>query len=298
MQASKLVHLGLVALSLCACDATMSSSARPTLALTDADRIADPSCDAAWVAGLTGRVLDADHRPFAGAYVQPCLALGADGGNVCLEPTQTLDDGTFGIVLDPSMRCLERVAIRTLATPRDGRAWGVNFALPDLVPIDAVLDARDDIVLFAIEGATSHTPMGDGMQRLSFPAGVELELRPSDLEDPAMFEYLALARVSLEQAPAFAAELPGLHALYNLGPESSLSPAARFSVAVEGLAEGSRVELFLAGGVYTELVDGTLVPEAEFVRFGEGSVRDGVVVPDEGAELPYLSWLGIRPLAR
>ena len=67
-------------------------------------------------------------------------------------------------------------------------------------------------------------------------------------------------------------------------------------IPANGLAEGTRVELLVLGGLETRLADGTSVHEADFDVFGTATVTDGMIVSDPGSELPYLSWLGYRAL--
>ncbi len=97
--------------------------------------------------------------------------------------------------------------------------------------------------------------------------------------------------------PCFAEGLD-LLGLYAFAPEVAvLGATGGFPIRipnVHGLADGTRVDLFVLGGLDTFLPDGTQVHEAAFEAYGTASVSGGMIVRDVGSELPYLSWLGYR----
>lgn len=270
---------------------------RPQLALTAEDRVPDPSCSAHWVAGVRGRVVDEAGLPVVGAQVQMCLRL-ADHTQLCLDPSDTTTGGWFPVVLPPHARCLSRVIVRAVAVGTTG-TYATSFLESPMNPIEGVLDVPQDIELYPLESPEALAPMGDAdaARTVRFPSGFELDVTPNALDFVESYDRLAVAPVPMASAPDFMGQIPGLDGVFALGPEVASLPGAPFRfVPPAAWAEGARVELFVLGGIYTELSNGTLVEEGQFARFGTATVSGGMVRSDPGSELPYFTWLGYRVL--
>ena len=272
-----------------------TSDTRPALELSAEDRVADPACTGDWIAGVRGQVEDETGAPVSGAQVQMCLRL-ANLSQLCLEPQTTDENGWYAVVLPEPARCLSRVIVRATRTGGAQR-YGTSFLLTSTRPLYGVLDVAEPVALVPTQAPIEMPPMGDvsAMRTVRFASGLELEVTPEALDFQESYDFLTAGEVELSAAPGFTASAPGLTGLWALGPELGSYPGMRFRIPnTRGLSEGARVDLFLVGGIYTELADGHYVEEGDFERFGSGVVRDGFIEPDPGSELPYLTWLGYR----
>ncbi|MFK7986855.1 MAG: hypothetical protein AB8I08_12595 [Sandaracinaceae bacterium] len=272
-----------------------STDAPPPLPLTAEERMTDPACTGTWVAGVRGRVLDEVGAPVAEADVQMCLRL---EGHVqrCLEPAPTDANGWFAIVTPDDARCLTHAVVRATRNGADQR-YGISFQEISLSPVYAVIDVPAPMELVSLTTSADMPPMGDpaSVRTVRFPSGVELDVTPSDLDFADSYSFLAATEVPLSRAPEFVTAVPGVLGLVAFGPELGASPGIPFRLPERtGLAAGTPVELFVVGGIYTELSSGHVVEEGRFESFGTGRVEAGQVVPDAGSELPYLTWVGYR----
>lgn len=257
------------------------------------DRTPDPACTAHWVAGIRGRALDELGQPLAGGILQMCLRT-EDHTQLCLAPTDVEPDGWYRVVLDRELRCIQQVTLRLSA--RDGAA-STTYCRAPMAPVYGVLDIDEDLVVHSLEVPVERPGVGDAtaMRTLRFPDGLEVDAVPGDFEFPEAYDQLAAGRVDPANADCFLDEAPSLLGLYAFGPESGIAPGAGFRIPEgTGLADGSRVELWIVGGTYTHLADGEWIEEGTFVPYGHGTVSGGAIAPDPGSELPYLTWLGYR----
>ena len=249
------------------------------------DRARDPACPGEWVAGIAGRVLDEAGRPLAGAMAQPCMAIAGSDRRLCLEPGATNAQGRFAIEVIGEARCVDEVAMRVIV-PRAARSSA--YCPIALEPEDGVLAIGGAFTLFetlapSARGASTRWD------------GAELEVVAESLDEGA-FDRLS-ARVL--DGSELARMCPGGdHAGFDLaltfapeGPVYDTGAGFRITRAMPG----DRYEVLVLGGVGTQLLDGTLVPEAVWARFGtarRGS--DGAVVPEAGTRIPHLSTIALR----
>lgn len=284
--------IAMLALSLAAC-ASPTGPARPPIELSLQDRRPDPACTAHWVAGVRGRVRDQHGEPLTSGHVQMCLRT-EDGAQLCLQPNEIDAEGWYRVVLDPEIRCLQQV---TLRVTQIGQPRSTTFCRTTMIPAYGLLDVEEDLVLHDLETPLEHPPVGDAtsMRTVRFPSGLELDVRPGDLEFPDIYEQLVAGPVDPTTAGCFAEHAPPMLAFWAFGPEAGVAPGAPLRIPeTRGLPEGTSVELWIVGGTFTRLASGEDVEEGELVPYGTGTVQGGFVVPDVGSELPYLSWLGYR----
>ncbi|MBX3269153.1 MAG: hypothetical protein KF729_02760 [Sandaracinaceae bacterium] len=267
------------------------ASSRPALDLRLEDRVPDDSCRAHWVAGVRGRVVDPRGAPVSEGIVQMCLRL-ENGSQLCQAPTPIRPDGWYTVVMPEETRCLQQV---TLRASQIGRPVSTTFCRTAMTPSYGVLDVWDDLVLHPLEVPATRPPMGDegSMRTVRFPSGLELDVTPGAFEFPDVYDRLGAGPVPLDEAPCFVEQAPGLLGLWALGPESGSLPGVRLRIPeTTGLADGTRVALWLVGGTYTTLADGRHLEEGVFAPYGTGTVSGGVITSDPGSELPYLTWVG------
>lgn len=286
------VSAALVLLALGCANPGSSAGSRPALDLTLEDRLPPDSCTAHWVAGVRGRVVDSSGNPVSSGFVQMCLRTQEDV-QVCLRPSDIRPDGWYVSVLPEETRCVQQV---TLRASQSHQPISTTFCRAPMEPSYGVLDVWEDLVLHPLESPVDRPPMGDeaSMRTVSFPSGFEMDVTPESFDFP-IYDDLTAGPVSLADAPCFVDQAPPLLGLWALGPESGSNPgfAARIPERT-GLPDGTRVELWLVGGTFTQLQSGEHLEEGIFAPFGTGTVSGGVISTDPGSELPYLSWLGYR----
>ena len=191
---------------------------------------------------------------------------------------------------------MARLAIRAVRTERPS---STAFCRVPMSPERGVLDVAERIPLHPVEVPTDLPPMGDpsSVRTVRFASGLELDVVPERLDWPDSYSYLRAGRVAPSGAPCFVDDAPSdLHTLWAIGPELAASPGIVARIPADGLADGTLVELWIVGGIFTELSDGRMIEEGAFEPYGTATVRDGFIVVDAGSALPYLSWVGIRRL--
>lgn len=267
--------------------AASGESTRPIPRLTAADRVADPTCSAAWIAALTARVVDEDGRPIAGARVSPCIRTG-DGIGTCLLPIESDANGWALWEVDASLRCLERVAVRVMA-PTAGHA--ASYQSIPMTPTDAVLALDEEIVVVRTSAPTSSDALGDpaAPHTVRFAREVELSVRPDAVGDADDFTRLGLAAFAGADAPSFMQQAGEPDLVFAFSPDADLLEPATVSLPTPGGArDGTRFDVLVLGGVYTALADGTLVEEGAMHPFTDVVAEGGRLVV---RGVPRLGWL-------
>ena len=265
----------------------------------DADPLAcedlspNPACAARYVVGLRGQIEELDGTPIEGARPQLCARVSPDDNLVCLVPPMSEADGRFTIVVPEEVRCLARGALRMIAP---GRSLATTYCPLELPGAATVVELGEAFALQPVRPAIALPTRGEGSQprEVSFEGGLTLTLAPDDLSLSDAYEALEGAPVPVDPAPCFA-QGQALDGLVAFRPEVDIAGGAALRIPNDaGLAPGAVVDLFVLGGLETQLLDGTDIEEAELVRFGSATVDSAgeAIVSDAGSELPYLSWLG------
>ena len=186
---------------------------------------------------------------------------------------------------------MDRIALRA-TSPVDRIA--TSYCPIDLVVEDGVYEHPVDIVLYELDDVAL-PPVGDEAAPREVTVGDGLVLTNVV---PARFfgryEEIGATRVD---SPCFADGM-NLDGAYALGPEA-LASEEGFNVRIpnaSGLPDGTRVELFILGGLFTVLLDESIVEESTLAKFGEGTVVGDTIVGDENARLTELTWLAYRAL--
>lgn len=257
------------------------------------DLTPDPTCEERWVVAVQGDVETAEGAPVEGARPQLCARVAPAGALICLAPPETDAAGAFTIVVPEEIRCLEEAAMRVLAP---GQPFGTTYCPIDLGADGSVVDVAEPYALVPVTAATV-PPRGDGrMERdVVFGGGVTLGIAPDGIAGDG-YEALAGGPASVDPAPCFADGV-ALDGAYVFAPEGTILGGAPVRIPNDDcLAPGTVVDLYVLGGLETELIDGTPVDEAELVTFGTATVSaDGSeIVSDLDVRLPYLSWLAWR----
>ncbi len=255
------------------------------------------SCGADWVVGVTGRVTDPAGNGLPGARTQLCVTTPTN--YLCLSPPTTNETGAFDIgIEDLSARCVVWSVMRTtLYTDR----YASSYCDLDPMPVDGVHVMPDPIIMHPVEPPPclpASAPEAEA-RTVAFADGLALvDLIPDNIANPSYYFELAAARVDLtgscmlDHAPD-----GGLDATWGLRPDVNVSDgvAMRFP-NVTGLAAGARVDLYVMGGLSTNLAGDTPVEEGHWANYGTGTVNaEGTFIDsDEGSRLPTLNWVGYR----
>ena len=247
-----------------------------------------PRCAASELATVRGSVVDERGSPIASARPQLCLRLAIEGRLVCLEPPFTDDTGRFFIQVPNELRCIDRGVMRVLVS---GGPYATSYCPVDATrAIDGTLMLDPPIALTAVtRGALP--PRGDAATSREVVLGdvLAVEVVPERLGGEGDYARLGAARVEPTRSCVPAAR--ALDGVIAMTPEGRVEGA--FRVLASGLDEGTRVELFVIGGLDSRLADGSIVEEGSLARLGDGRVEvDGTITPEPTVLLPQLGWLG------
>jgi len=254
-------------------------------------------CGADWVIGVTGRVTDPSGNGLAGARTQLCITTPTN--YLCLSPPTTNESGDFDIGIgDLSARCVVWSVMRTtLYTDR----YASSYCDLDPMPTDGLHVMDDPIIMHPVVPPTclpGREPE-DQARTITFGDGLALvDLVPEQIANASYYLELAAAQVDLtgscmlDHAPS-----GGLDATWGLRPDVNVDEgvAVRFP-NVTSLAPGARVDLYVMGGLSTNLRGDTPVEEGHWAQYGTGTVNaEGTFIDsDEGSLLPTLNWVGYQ----
>jgi hypothetical protein len=295
------VAFGLLAYGLAGCansvDAT-PAPLRPEVRLDEAERVAPATCAGAWTAAATGRVVDTKGRGIAGASVNFCVL--ANGNGTCLQPVTTQLGGWYTYPVPAPFRCMEKLTTRVLVDPARGLRLTESYCKEGLSPVRGVLDLTRDHVLDELAAPLESGPIttGSPVRRWRFAEDLEVTFDPEDVVEGADSARLSAGRVNVARRPCFVPASLALDALFAFAPNMNVlvfadRPNIAFALPnVKHYPDGTEVDLYLLGGLATQLDKVVPVAEGAFVAFGVGVVRGGRVVPKPGSELPALTYVG------
>lgn len=257
----------------------------------------DPGCAANTVSFVAGYVVDQGGRAVVGAKAQACLRLSPSGDLLCLAPSDSGMDGTFGIVVPDNARCATEVTARVLVPLTDQSTQYCHVELPDAG--NAVVNINEPVVLFPTTRATDIPPEGDvnAARTVTFADGLQIDVTPASFF-AAGEGYAGLAAGEVDPEGLCFLDGQSLDGLYTFSPEGDVLNGA-YPIRIPnkgGLAAGARVSLFVLGGLDCHLADGTLVEEADLEEYGTGTVDEAgeFIVSDESGHLPCFTWFGYR----
>ncbi len=295
--------LALVALASCSSPVTpappQETNTRPVPTLTDEDRVAAADCTSSWIAAATGRVVDNTGAPIEGASVGYCV-FGNGLGN-CLAYVKTTKNGWYNYPISKNYRCVDKAAVHALAPAATNQRLSESYCTPTLTPNRGVLDNATDEVLYRLAAPTSIPPLGDIKQSrtVTFPGDIEVTLTPDAITESDQYERLSAAPIDPAARPCFVPKDLTLDGLVAFSPNMNVAVFSDNPVKIGAklpttLPEGTAVDLYLLGGVGTQLDTEHAVEEGTLAKFGTGKVTGGRVVPDSGSELTALTVVGYK----
>lgn len=289
------MRLSLIVLSVCismGCASPDDAPLRPPAPnfpeLENIDLSGGVDCTGEYTAAITGRIIDDEGNPVEEGRAQLCIHR-TDGNFICLSPALGDADGWWVRAVGEEHRCIDRIALRA-TSPVERMA--TTYCPVDLAVVEGIYEHPVDIVVHELDDVPL-PPIGDELAPREVTIGDGLVL--TNIVPERFFgryEEIGATRV---EAPCFAEDMDGVYAL---GPEA-LPSEEGFNVRIPnttGLADGTRVELFILGGLFTVLLDETVVEESTLAKFGEGTVMGDTIVGDSDARLTELTWLAYRAL--
>lgn len=276
-------------------DVAIDAPAEPELDFTP-----DPTCtEGDWVVRLSGTVELSDGTTDAGVKAQVCLRRAASDVVLCLRPVDTAADGTFSVTMPPNERCVEQLSLRVLKT---ASTFATTYCHIETSEQGADLVVADPFVIFDTSAPADLPAVGDvdTAREVDFGGGVTLNVIPSQLESEvdAAEAYEVLRAVVLDPATTsscFIDPADGFDAYVGFDPEVNVRGDSYDAILPNpaGHPAGARVDIFVQGGLFVKLEDGQLVPEADWVRSGFGTVSDdgaSIEAPGAVAGLNWLAW--------
>ncbi len=267
------------------------------------DLTPDPDCtEGTWLVRIGGTVQLDDGSTEEGLKAQVCLRRAASDVAICLRPQNTAADGSFAVLLPENERCVEQVSLRILKV---ASTYATTYCHVELEGAGADHVVPEPFVLFDTSDAVSRPALGEATasRDVELLDGVVLSVVPSALESDGSAEdtYEALRAVQVDPASTatcFVDPADGFAGLIGFDPESNVTGSS-FDITLPnptGIAAGAEVEILVQGGLFVKNDRGELVPEADWVRGGLGTVSEDGATIVATAAVPGLNWLAWRPM--
>ncbi|MBU0551733.1 hypothetical protein KKF91_00390 [Myxococcota bacterium] len=254
----------------------------------------DPSCVDHWVKEISGVIQSEDGEGIADALAQMCIRLSPGGRLECLQPSRAQADGRFTILIPAGKECMESASLRIIKT---NSGYATSYCAVDLS--QARLEMSAPLILFSVEPATDRPPEANPQEAraVTLPGQMTIEVTPGEMfvSGSAGYEQMAGAPLRPDHEGICAQiDRPELDGIYLIVPEADVTGEG-FPFQLPVMApEGATAALYTLGGLDCHLSDGETVPEATWMRFGEGTIRDNKLTADAANGLPCLGWLGYK----
>ena len=278
---------------------TISSNPEDTGANTEVPTDPTPNCAAGvYLAAAKGSVQDSAGAPMQDVFAQMCIYTADTEGIYCLSPTQSDAQGSFLITVPETVRCIKSGVLRLLQPGTDHVTLYCNISTDES---SWQLDLGAPYVLHATTRATQLPDLEPktAARTIVFEDGLELDLVPDNYYGSGE-GYTGLAALSLDPSDSdlcFLSEELEFHYLYGFSPEGDVvdGGVGLRIPNTKNLAEGTKVKLYILGGLGCTLADGTTAHEGEWTPFGTGTVQGSAIVADSGSKMPCINWLAYGP---
>ena len=250
-------------------------------------------CTADSVQKISGIALSDTGLPLKDAKAQACVIL-ESGQWLCLSPVLSNEQGAWSLDLPAEYQCLHRLALRLVADDGSSTYCATleseihhhfgQMVLPDLTTgwTESAIDTEPSLIQQALESDESV---------LLHPQGLKLAVSDQ------MMKILLLETggvSSLKDRNDCLSQSHDFDYTFAMTPEGFSQGTRLLYVPTPELNEGQTVELYLVGGLYSELEDGSIVEEGASHLAYQGQVIEGGIHPN--INLPFLTWLGLRVL--
>jgi hypothetical protein len=250
--------------------------------------------------------------------VQVCIN-SSTGDYVCQRPIYTDASGEFQMAIHEDYRCMATAAVRALNVDMSSTTYYKDLELPELVEgtNDPIYALRNPIVLYDTRPAsvgfetanviianprTDTTPYP-----VYFLDGLEIDMVPAyfmgltgDLLD------IRGVRVDADEGGLdFAPDTDQFEGFYGFWPEANVAEDRGFAVRIPNPMDhaiGTKVDLYVLGGLSSTDLDGEKIAEGEWRKTGTGTVVGKLdnliwttyIESDADGKLPCLTWFGYK----
>ena len=275
-------------------NSSMNKDAGLDVSIDQSDAGSSDRCTADSVQTISGIALSDTRQPLKEAKAQACVIL-ESGQWLCLSPTLSNEQGAWSVELPAEYQCLQRLALRLVANDGSSSTYCAtleselnhNFGqmiLPDLAVGWTESDAETESSLTQYELEADESV-------LLHPQGLKLAVSDQ------MMKMLLLeegAVSSLKDRNDCLSQSHDFDYTFAMTPEGFSQDTRLLYVPTPELNEGQTVELYLVGGLYSELEDGSIIEEGASHLAYQGQVFEGGIHPN--INLPFLTWLGLKVL--
>lgn len=273
----------------------------------------DPTCpsSAAWVTTVRGKVTDPQGAPIENAWAQLCLVT-ADGVAICLQPTDSIADGSFEVLLPVETRCLTEMTMRNLVI---GQHRATMYCHLDVDNAQSAHEINQALVLYPTVAATTLPPEGDTaaekevVRTVGFADGLEVRFAPRYYYG----EYDTLAAAAIDPTGlCFIDDASKVDVLYAFSPDGatgvdfSNDTIRQISVklpvpSASQASAGDTFDLYVLGGLgcpdpTSALPGQNFIKEGTWAKFGTGTVTAAgdMIESDSSVGLPCLTWMKVE----
>ena len=236
-------------------------------------------CDATYLEKVSGTVLDYQRRPVSAAKAQVCVYTPTKD-SICIGPVETDDNGRWTIALPNDFRCVVKGSSRVV-DPGGNRVTDVcgfnasttsDLDLGDMVLTEGTHEwTKDDLTLTHADGVTLVFDHQDALDNVNADIEVALDFNVS--ETCFGNRYRSNYRVAIT-------------------PEGWADGITLSALPAGQLPDGAIVDIFLIGGLYSELPNGEILSQGDTWHFTTATVAHGRIRVAQ--KLPFLGWLHVR----
>ena len=236
-------------------------------------------CEASYVENVSGTVLNFQRRPVSAAKAQVCVYTPTKD-SICVGPVETDEQGRWAIALPDEFRCIVKGSSRVVGpngvTVTDVCGFSTSTTsdldLGNIVLTEGTHDwTKDDLTLTHERGI-----------RLVFDNQETLDDVASDLR----------VALDLDVSNTCFGTRYGTSYRVAITPEGWADGITLSALPAGPFEDGDQVEIFLIGGLYSELPDGELLSQGDAWHFTTATVANGHIRVDQ--KLPFLGWLHVR----
>jgi hypothetical protein len=279
----------------------------------------DPSCiDYPWLYEIVGEVQDSDGVPLENSMVQVCITSPSDS-YICQSPVRSDIDGKFQMVVSERYRCMDRAVIRALSVDILSTTYYKVIELPEVIeetndptyslstPI-VLHDTRPASIGFETMNVIINDPETDTTPYpVYFLDGLEIDMVPAD--------FMGITGVLLDMRGArvesdgdglgFAPDADQFEGFYGFWPEANITSPEGFAVRIPNPMDhaiGTKIDLYVLGGLSCTDSDGEKIHEGEWKKTGTGTVVGKLdnliwttyIESDSDGGIPCITWLGYK----
>ena len=252
------------------------------------DQGVSDECNHNIVESVSGLAFTDDGQAVAGAKAQACIILG-DEQWICMSPVQSDVNGEWNVNLAAEYQCLRRLAVRLISPDGSSSNYCAtenidqrhDFGRMDLPQLEMTWvedeQGREQFELLETESLLTHS------------SGLKIAVADPNMKTLLINEG-AVSPISPRNDCL--SQSHGFDYTFALTPEGFSNGTRLLFIPTPFLEAGQTLELYLVGGLYSELEDGTIIEEGSRHMVYQGSVSEGGL--SLNLNLPFFTWIGIK----